>query len=915
MQRNKYQNQNLADELRHLGLSAPRIGVMNPIYFGQCAEDYIVLSALRSLASSESLDLTQHRYLEIGANHPVATSATYLLRIGLGMTGVLVDANKSLIPELQKARPHDQILNVAVTDDPTLTKVEFYISDHSELSSLDQSFIEKFPDVKASIEAKVTVPATTVNKLLKDNFSALPPLFVSIDVEGMDARIIESLDLTDSRPYLIQVETNKDWDEGSFRSIQKSLASQGYKSISQTDVNAIFVDTRRLQPAAAAQPPAELPTDYNSFRTLGLTMDSLKSILSEIDVLSLDVFDTILYRRCLEPTDVFGYLENKTNTHNLKKKRIHAESRSRETVRPNIGREVSIDEIYSSSDGIPPHIASPEIELHVEKKFLRAQPDVRAIITLARQMGKRIIAISDIYLSSEKITTLLEHAGIFVDKVYTSCEYRDQNLGKYNGKLYKHVAAEEGLSVERILHIGDNIISDVLNGRKAGVNALHVKTVPQLLREDRLTGHLAAHAFNTSASIALGQIAAHQFENKHQSDFYRIGYSIGGPLVLGFAKYILTSAESSAIKHLNLLTRDGIILNEVLKILAPAGITWRIAPASRRLACFPLYATKGWSAISSMFPETSMTRRDFLTRLSLEAEEPWEHSSEKFPPESIAQDLDETLKAHAKAEAQSLQTFYRESIDQHRRGDRMAWVDVGWALSSIAALNEVLEIDAGAFFIGSHSKALDKQDFHGYLFQAGQPQETCQSIMAAVELIELLLSDDSASASRIVIDQNGKPVVHYTNRANEDILRGKYIKEIQKGILDFVSAIHDLTDGLNSEELREYNRNVLSSLSKLGPEILSGILPSLPHDRSAGRSEWQTIGDFWKSSGADLHPKRPTNFYQSLNGKGALSILIDTIAIVALNGASRFWFVSSKSQQRFKRSALKRASRLGLIRQ
>lgn len=57
---------------------------------------------MKALSVRGHFDLSAERDLEIGANHPIATSATYLLSVELGISGVLVEANPALIGDLKK---------------------------------------------------------------------------------------------------------------------------------------------------------------------------------------------------------------------------------------------------------------------------------------------------------------------------------------------------------------------------------------------------------------------------------------------------------------------------------------------------------------------------------------------------------------------------------------------------------------------------------------------------------------------------------------------------------------------------------------------------------------------------------------------------------------------------------------------
>ena len=76
----------------------PDIPVRAVEHFGQCAEDIIVRALLVATAMRKQVDLRSKSYLEIGGNHPFATSATYLLAKTFGMKGVLVEANAAGVP-------------------------------------------------------------------------------------------------------------------------------------------------------------------------------------------------------------------------------------------------------------------------------------------------------------------------------------------------------------------------------------------------------------------------------------------------------------------------------------------------------------------------------------------------------------------------------------------------------------------------------------------------------------------------------------------------------------------------------------------------------------------------------------------------------------------------------------------------
>ncbi|WP_195707935.1 MULTISPECIES: FkbM family methyltransferase [unclassified Brucella] len=237
-------NENIYGVIAKEGMRVPDIMVQPVEYYSQCGEDIIVLALLRSLSDKFGLDLSSEKYLEIGANHPVATSATYLLNKTFGMTGVLVEANPSLIADLERHRNHDIIVNVAIHAKPE-KEVVLYVSNQNELSSLEQRFVSDWANGTVGIKEEVVVRAKRINELITDNFERCP-IFLSIDVEGIDLEILEDINWNVHRPAIVQVEPSDHYHPGNSINIIRCLNANRYSVIARTAVNIIAVDMLRI---------------------------------------------------------------------------------------------------------------------------------------------------------------------------------------------------------------------------------------------------------------------------------------------------------------------------------------------------------------------------------------------------------------------------------------------------------------------------------------------------------------------------------------------------------------------------------------------------------------------------------------------------------------------------------------------
>ena len=228
--------------LRHR-VSWPDIAVRPVEYYGQCGEDVIVLSLLRAEAVKRGVDLNGQRYLEIGGNHPFATSPTYLLHRRAGMTGVIVEANPRLLADLRKGRPSDHILHGAVQTEDVDT-VTLTISKLSEISSLDKDYVSRWAEGTVGIDSRVEVPALRMNEIVLEHFQGTAPCFLSTDVEGLDMELLQDFDFETYRPWIVQTEPSEHFHPGETQRMVDHMRRADYDLIARTDVNLIFADNR-----------------------------------------------------------------------------------------------------------------------------------------------------------------------------------------------------------------------------------------------------------------------------------------------------------------------------------------------------------------------------------------------------------------------------------------------------------------------------------------------------------------------------------------------------------------------------------------------------------------------------------------------------------------------------------------------
>lgn len=230
-------------ELGRLQLKSAPIPTTIRESYSQCNEDIIVESLLRAKFAVTGRSMSSVRYLEIGGNHPVQTSSTYLFFRAWGARGYIVEANAALAERLRDVRPGDEVIQTAVSDlfDDT---VSLHIHELDELSSLSRDSI--IDSASAGLRGKIASVETVRNMHINNFFAQYIKEqidFMSIDIEGLDLRVLQALSPV-YRPTVLQVECVS---PDLLTKLRATLEPRRYQLAAITDVNVIFVQEQGTQ--------------------------------------------------------------------------------------------------------------------------------------------------------------------------------------------------------------------------------------------------------------------------------------------------------------------------------------------------------------------------------------------------------------------------------------------------------------------------------------------------------------------------------------------------------------------------------------------------------------------------------------------------------------------------------------------
>ena len=211
----------------------PELAELCGIYFGQNAEDIIVLKHLSKETDQKGI------YVDFGAYHPVKYSLTYLLYL-CGWRGVNVDANKKSIKLFEKYREDDVNLTALISNKIEKTRYvsfaegayntcnyksinELLSRDGEEFKLVDDEFME----------------STTPNHIFEKYIGEKKFDYLNIDLEGFDEKILYSINFEKYRPKVITMETNIEtcWNQP----MKSFLEKNNYKIVSHCNETAVFL--------------------------------------------------------------------------------------------------------------------------------------------------------------------------------------------------------------------------------------------------------------------------------------------------------------------------------------------------------------------------------------------------------------------------------------------------------------------------------------------------------------------------------------------------------------------------------------------------------------------------------------------------------------------------------------------------
>lgn len=217
-------------------------------------------------------------YVDVGANHPSHDSVTKAF-YDRGWSGINIEPLPVHFEELQRVRLRDINLQVAAGD--TEGELDLYDSDVRGLATASLEVAEA-RRAAGGVVRHCRVPVRRLDAILAEHAPA-DIHFLKVDVEGFEASVLQGIDLTQWRPWVVVIEATKPNSSELELGWEPLLTSANYQWVWFDGLNRYYLASEHMDLAQHFQSPpnvfdAFVPAEQERLRlALEKTQNELKS--------------------------------------------------------------------------------------------------------------------------------------------------------------------------------------------------------------------------------------------------------------------------------------------------------------------------------------------------------------------------------------------------------------------------------------------------------------------------------------------------------------------------------------------------------------------------------------------------------------------------------------------------------------
>ena len=539
--------------------------------------------------------------------------------------------------------------------------------------------------------------------------------------------------------------------------------------------------------------------------------EKLYQTIKEYDIVSFDIYDTLIIRKTGNHKDVFEWLSNFASFP-YQEVRNQAVSKCSENA--------SLNEIYKTMQqisGIDENEKNflMKQEIKREMSLVEWRKDMLDVLKkiMEQYPQKEIFFLSDMYLSGDFFTNLFTKSGIQVRKsqIWISCEIKANKKTGTMWELYK----KRIVKGKKAIHVGDSYIADVEEPKKNGISAFYIMNKNDManstflkmidatsLYESTIMGLVENKLFNSPFAMhaTKGKIF---FRERKQ-----FGYVVLGPVILTFLVWLINKCKEK--KSIYFLARDGFFLEKNYAILSQ--IYQDKLPKAVYLYTSRLLATiagmEEGSELLLQLPYNGTLRSYLEDRYSILAEEDDKNLDETVPQyRENCEKLKKMLIPYEKDIAKKIEEVkknYHKYLFYTVNEEKPVFVDISYYGHTQEMLSHILNRKTEGYYFVADLSEQNECNKKNKMYACFQKKSDLYAEESSIHNKCLMLESFLTAPYGMIrgIDKSGQPVCE-KKRDNQIFFADK--EEINDGIKEFIMDVNSIFE-LEHYQITEQDR-------------------------------------------------------------------------------------------------------------
>lgn len=315
---------------------------------------------------------------------------------------------------------------------------------------------------------------------------------------------------------------------------------------------------------------------YDFCHLSGVTKKELAEKIEQSDVISFDLFDTLIMRQTYAPEDVARYVECRLQEkgiffENFCQRRLQSEKELSKFTAPTL-KQIYENLVVMQPEGQKMSAEElADLEWNIDYDLIIPRKEVCNIFKETVSCGKPVYVVSDTYYSKKQLAEILKKCGITAYKdILASNEYKTSKTQNLYSVLLKKEKAE------KYLHIGDDIVADIESASRNGLEVCRIYSGGDLLEAAGYLG-LEKYSDDLSDRLKIGLFVSNIFNSPFQfemedkritiGDAYNIGYLFCAPMISDFVLWFNRMTEEQNLRNVWYSARDGYLIQKMYREL------------------------------------------------------------------------------------------------------------------------------------------------------------------------------------------------------------------------------------------------------------------------------------------------------------------------------------------------------------